>query len=144
MSALCPLRSRMRPRIFTPATIRKAVSLLTISVRPTAGDPFHYRLFVLLPSDYEPLDGHDLQSCHPPIGMSAIDYDWMKPVTRVMLEARKRHLLFRTLGIFSRLQDRLRAKLGRMPTDAEIAEDYRSFLLEDMLALQGASEPFPH
>ena len=131
----------MRPRTFTPATIRKAVSLLKISVRPTAGNPFHYRLFVLSPSEYEPLDQHDLSSPHPPTGMSVTDYDWMKPVSRVMREARKRHLLFRTLGISPRLQDRLRARLGRMPTDVEIAEDYRSFLLDDLLALQGTSEP---
>lgn len=132
----------MRPRIYTSATIRKAVSLLVISVRPTVGTPFHQRLFVLSPPEYEPLDQHDLDAPHPPIGLSATDYDWMKPVCRVMREARKRHLLFRTLGILPRLQDRLRAQLGRMPTEVEIAEDYRAFLLHDLLALQGASEPF--
>jgi hypothetical protein len=132
----------MRPRLYTPATIRKAVSLLVISVRPTVGMPFHQRLFVVPPPEYEPLDQHDLDTPYPPIGLSTTDYDWMKPVCRVMREARKRHLLFRTLGILPRLQDRLRAQLGRMPTEVEIAEDYRAFLLHDLLALQGASEPF--
>ena len=61
----------------------------------------------------------------------------MKPVYRVMREARKRHLMFRAIGIFPRLQDRLRAKIGRMPTEAEIVESYRAFLLEDMLAMTG-------
>lgn len=132
----------MRSRVYTPATIRKAVSLLAISARPTAGNPFQYRLFVLFPAAYEPLEQHDLETPDPPKGLSANDYDWMKPVSRVMREARKRHLFFRTLGIFPRLQDRLRAQLGRMPTDVEIAEHYRAFLLDDLLALQGATEPF--
>nr|WP_012285395.1 hypothetical protein [uncultured Caulobacter sp.] len=127
----------MRRRVFTRSTIRKAVSLLLISARPIERNPFHYRLFVLLPHDYELLDQHPLQSPGPPEGMSAADYDWMKPVYRVMREARKRHLMFRAIGIFPRLQDRLRAKIGRMPTEAEIVESYRAFLLEDMLAMTG-------
>lgn len=131
----------MRRRVFTPATIRKAVSLLLISTRATDRNPFHYRLFVLLPPDYELLDQHPLQSPNPPEGLSAADYDWMKPVYRVMREAKKRHLMFRAIGIFPRLQDRLRAEIGRMPTEAEIVEAYRTFLLEDLLALQGAHKP---
>jgi hypothetical protein len=127
-------------RVFTRATIRKAVSLLLISTRPTERNPFHYRLFVLLPPDYEVLDRHPLQSPNPPEGLSATDYDWMKPVYRVMREAKKRHLMFRAFGIFPRLQDRLRAQIGRMPTEEEIAEAYRAFLLDDLLALQGRSE----
>jgi len=127
-------------RVFTRATIHKAVSLLLISTRPTERNPFHYRLFVLLPPDYEMLDHHPLQSTSPPEGLNAADYDWMKPVYRVMREAKKRHLLFRSIGIFPRLQDRLRADIGRMPTEAEIAEAYRAFLRDDLLALQGRSE----
>lgn len=136
-----PSEPRMRPRAYTSATIRKAVSLLAISVRPTAGDPFHPRIFVSSPPRYELLDQHDLDAPHPPAGLADADYDWMRPVARVIREARKRHLLFRTLGIFPRLQDRLRARLGRMPTESEIAESYRAFLLDDLLALQGATNP---
>jgi hypothetical protein len=29
-----------------------------------------------------------------------------------------------------------------MPTENEIAESYRAFLLDDLLALQGATNPF--
>lgn len=137
-----PSGLRMRPRAYTSATIRKAVSLLAISVRPTAGNPFRPRIFVSSPPRYELLDQHDLDAPHPPAGLTHADYDWMRPVARVIREARKRHLLFRTLGIFPRLQDRLRARIGRMPTENEIAESYRAFLLDDLLALQGATDPF--
>lgn len=130
----------MRRRVFTRATVRKAVSLLLISTRPSDRNPFHYRLFVLLPPDYELLDQHPLHSPSPPEGLSATDYDWMKPVYRVMREAKTRHLMFRAVGIFPRLQDRLRAKIGRMPTEAEIVEAYRAFLRDDLMALQGRSE----
>ena len=130
----------MRPRRFTAATIRKAVSLLEISARPPHGNQAHVRLFVVMPEAFEALRNHDINQAAPPEGMAVADYDWMRPVLRVMREGIKRHHLFRAIGIMPRLQDRLRAEIGRIPTEAEIIDAYRAFLLDDLLALQGRSE----
>lgn len=130
----------MRPRRFTAATIRKAVSLLEISTRPPHGNQAHIRLFVVIPEAFEALRHHDINQAMPPEGMALAAYDWMRPVFRVMREAIKRHHLFRAIGIFPRLQDRLRAEIGRLPTEEEIIDAYRGFLLEDLLALRGRSE----
>lgn len=130
----------MRRRRFTAATIRKAVSLLEISARPPHGGQVHVRLFVVMPEAFEVLRHHDINQPTSPEGMAVADYDWMRPVLRVMREGIKRHHLFRAIGIMPRLQDRLRAEIGRMPTEAEIIDAYRAFLLDDLLALQGRSE----
>ena len=130
----------MRPRRFTAATIRKAVSLLEISTRPPHGNQAHIRLFVVIPEAFEALRHHDINQAMPPEGMALAAYDWMRPVFRVMREAIKRHHLFRAIGIFPRLQDRLRAEIGRLPTEEEIIDAYRGFQLEDLLALRGRSE----
>ena len=130
----------MRPRRFTAATIRKAVSLLEISARPPHGKQAHIRLFVVMPKAFEALRHHDINQPNPPEGMALADYDWMRPVLRVMREGIKRHHLFRAIGIMPRLQDRLRAEIGRIPTEAEIIDADRAFLLDDLLALQGRSE----
>jgi hypothetical protein len=130
----------MRPRRFTAATIRKAVALLEISARPPHGNQAHVRLFVVMPEAFEALRQHDINQAEPPDGMALADYDWMRPVLRVMREAIKRHHLFRAIGIMPRLQDRLRAEIGRAPTEEEIIGAYRAFLLDDLLALQGRSE----
>jgi hypothetical protein len=98
------------------------------------------RLFVVMPEAFEALRHHDINQPMPPEGMALADYDWMRPVFRVMREAIKRHHLFRTIGIFPRLQDRLRAEIGRAPTEEEIVRAYRAFLLDDLMALQGRSE----
>jgi len=98
------------------------------------------RLFVVMPEAFEALRHHDINQRMPPEGMALADYDWMRPVFRVMREAIKRHHLFRTIGIFPRLQDRLRAEIGRAPTEEEIVRAYRAFLLDDLMALQGRSE----
>lgn len=129
----------MRPRRFTAATIRKALALLEISARPTQGDPLHYRLFVVMPEAFEILRHHDINQTVAPEAMSSDDYDWMRPIFRVMTEAIKRHFLFRAIGIFPRLQDRHRTEIGRMPTEAELIEAYRTFLLEDLLAMTGGT-----
>lgn len=126
----------MRPRRFTAATIRKAVSLLEISARPPHGDRVHLRLFVVMPEAFEALRHHDINQAVPPEGMALGDYDWMRPVFRVMREAIKRHHLFRGIGIMPRLQDRLRAEIGRMPTGDETTSAYRAFLLDDLMALR--------
>ena len=130
----------MRPRRFTAATIRKAVSLLEISARPPHGSQVHLRMFVVMPEAFEALRHHDINQPVPPEGMAVVDYDWMRPVLRVMREGIKRHHLFRAIGIMPRLQDRFRAEIGRMPTEEEMVGAYRVFLLDDLLALQGRSE----
>ena len=113
---------------------------MEISARPPHGKQAHIRLFVVTPETFEALRHHDINQPMPPEGMAVADYDWMRPVLRVMREGIKRHHLFRTIGIMPRLQDRLRAEIGRMPTEAEIIGAYRAFLLDDLLALQGRSE----
>jgi hypothetical protein len=130
----------MPPRRFTAATIRKAVAQLEISARPAHGDPFRQRLFVRMPEAFEALRSHDIDQGLPPEGMSLAAYDWMRPVFRVMIEATKRHFLYRAVGIIPRLQDRLRADLGHTPAEDEIISAYRAFLLDDLRALQDRSE----
>jgi len=130
----------MRPRRFTAATIRKAAALLEISARPPHGNQVHVRLFVVMPEAFEALRRHDINQAMPPEGIAVADYDWMRPVFRVMREGIKRHHLFRAIGIMPRLQDRLRVEIGRMPTEEETIRAYRAFLVDDLLALQGRSE----
>lgn len=130
----------MRPRRFTAATIRKAVALLEISARPPHSNQVHVRLFVVIPEAFEALRNHDINQAVPPEGMALADYDWTRPVLRVMREAIKRHHLFRVIGIIPRLQDRLRAEIGRAPTEEEIIGAYRAFLLDDLMALRTRNE----
>ena len=130
----------MHPRRFTAATIRRAVALLEISARPPHGDQAHIRLFVVMPEAFEALRHHDINQAIPPEGMALADYDWMRPVFRVMREAIKRHHLFRAIGIIPRLQDRLLAEVGRMPTEEETISAYRTFLLDDLMALRMRDE----
>lgn len=113
---------------------------MEISARPPQGNQAHVRLFVVMPEVFEALRHHDINQAIPPGGMAVAEYDWMRPVFRVMREAIKRHHLFRAIGIMPRLQDRLRSEIGRLPTEEETIGTYRAFLLDDLMALRMRDE----
>ena len=108
--------------------------LLDMTARPSQ-DQDHWRLVVVTPEAFAALRNHDLDQASPPERMSPHDYDWMRPVFRIMREAIRRNHLFRKLGLVARVQDRLWDRLGSALTEEEAIAAYRAFLLDDLMVL---------